>query len=75
MFQSFNLLPMLTAEQNILLPLELAGTRVDRAWLDTLTSAFGIADRLDETVTVRAAALETRVAAAASRTAASPSPN
>ena len=46
-FQSFNLLPMLTAEQNILLPLELAGTRVDRAWLETLTSAFGIADRLD----------------------------
>jgi putative ABC transport system ATP-binding protein len=45
-FQSFNLLPMLTAEQNILLPLELAGTRVDRAWLETLASAFGIADRL-----------------------------
>lgn len=45
-FQSFNLLPMLTAEQNILLPLELAGKRPDRAWLDTLTSAFGIADRL-----------------------------
>ena len=46
-FQSFNLLPMLSAEQNILLPLELAGRRVDRAWLDTLTSAFGIGDRLD----------------------------
>ncbi|MEE1616928.1 ABC transporter ATP-binding protein [Brachybacterium sp. J153] len=46
-FQSFNLLPMLTAEQNILLPLELAGARVDRSWLDTLTTAFGIADRLD----------------------------
>src|SRR5699024_6540135 len=46
-FQSFNLLPMLPAEQNILLPLELAGRRVDRAWLDTLTSAFGIGDRLD----------------------------
>ncbi|NMA78574.1 MAG: ABC transporter ATP-binding protein [Actinomycetales bacterium] len=45
-FQSFNLLPMLSAEQNILLPLELAGRRADRAWLDTLTSAFGIADRL-----------------------------
>ncbi|MDN6302939.1 MAG: ABC transporter ATP-binding protein [Brachybacterium sp.] len=45
-FQSFNLLPMLSAEQNILLPLELAGSRVDRAWLDTITSAFGIADRL-----------------------------
>src|SRR5699024_3828311 len=46
-FQSFNLLPMLSAEQNILLPLELAGRRVNRAWLDTLTSAFGIGDRLD----------------------------
>lgn len=45
-FQSFNLLPMLTAEQNILLPLELAGTRVDRDWLDTITTAFGISDRL-----------------------------
>ncbi|HEX7352856.1 ABC transporter ATP-binding protein [Brachybacterium sp.] len=45
-FQSFNLLPMLTAEQNILLPLELAGARVDHAWLDTITSAFGIGDRL-----------------------------
>ena len=45
-FQSFNLLPMLTAELNILLPLELAGKRVDRAWLDTITSAFGITDRL-----------------------------
>ena len=41
-FQSFNLLPMLTAEQNILLPLELAGTRVDRDWLDTISTAFGI---------------------------------
>lgn len=46
-FQSFNLLPMLTAEQNILLPLELAGTRVDRAWLETITTAFGLTDRLD----------------------------
>lgn len=46
-FQSFNLLPMLTAEQNILLPLDLAGRRPDRAWLDTITQAFSIADRLD----------------------------
>ncbi|WP_114855885.1 ABC transporter ATP-binding protein [Brachybacterium sp. YJGR34] len=45
-FQSFNLLPMLSAEQNILLPLELAGKRADRAWMQTLTSAFGISDRL-----------------------------
>ncbi|APX32420.1 peptide ABC transporter ATP-binding protein [Brachybacterium sp. P6-10-X1] len=46
-FQSFNLLPMLSAEQNILLPLELAGKRVDRAWLETITAAFGLTDRLD----------------------------
>ena len=46
-FQSFNLLPMLTAEQNILLPLELAGRRADRTWLMTLAEAFGIDKRLD----------------------------
>jgi putative ABC transport system ATP-binding protein len=46
-FQSFNLLPMLTAQQNIVLPLELAGRRVDQAWLDTVCGAFGITDRLD----------------------------
>ena len=45
-FQSFNLLPMLSAEQNILLPLDLAGARVDRAWFETLAEAFGITDRL-----------------------------
>ncbi|HEY0215690.1 MAG TPA: ABC transporter ATP-binding protein [Cellulomonas sp.] len=45
-FQSFNLLPMFTAEQNILLPLELAGAPVDRAWLDTLVSTLGLSQRL-----------------------------
>jgi len=48
-FQSFNLLPMFTAEQNILLPLELAGTTVDagvRAWFDTLVGTLGLAQRL-----------------------------
>ena len=45
-FQSFNLLPMFTAEQNILLPLDLAGTRVDRAWFDTLAATLSIQDRL-----------------------------
>src|SRR5215471_12423280 len=33
-FQFFNLLPMLTAEENILLPLSIAGTKPDRAWVD-----------------------------------------
>lgn len=46
-FQSFNLLPMMTAEQNILLPLDLAGRRADRSWFETITSAFGLTDRLD----------------------------
>ena len=45
-FQSFNLLPMFTAEQNILLPLELAGTAVDREWFDTLVSTLGLGQRL-----------------------------
>ncbi|MBN8882185.1 MAG: ABC transporter ATP-binding protein [Salana multivorans] len=48
-FQSFNLLPMFTAEQNILLPLELAGRRVDaatRAWFDQLVGILGLRDRL-----------------------------
>ena len=45
-FQSFNLLPMFTAEQNILLPLELAGVRPDREWLDTLVTTLGLGDRL-----------------------------
>jgi putative ABC transport system ATP-binding protein len=45
-FQSFNLLPTLTAEQNIRLPLELAGTTPDAAWWDTVISATGLASRL-----------------------------
>lgn len=46
-FQSFNLLPAFTARQNILLPLELAGTRPDAQWFDMLVSTLGIQDRLD----------------------------
>ena len=45
-FQSFNLLPMFTAEQNILLPLDLAGAKVDRAWFDTLVQTLGLGQRL-----------------------------
>jgi len=45
-FQSFNLLPMLTAGQNILLPLELAGRPVDRDRYEHLTDAFNLTDRL-----------------------------
>jgi putative ABC transport system ATP-binding protein len=48
-FQAFNLLPMLTAQQNILLPLELGGVRVDdttRQRAHTLAETLGVADRL-----------------------------
>jgi putative ABC transport system ATP-binding protein len=44
-FQFFNLLPMLTAEENVTLPLEIAGTKVDRVWLDELLKTVGIYDR------------------------------
>jgi putative ABC transport system ATP-binding protein len=45
-FQSFNLVPTLTAEENITLPADLAGAAIDRAWFDYLVQALGIADRL-----------------------------
>ena len=44
-FQFFNLLPMLTAEENILLPLELAGRKPERGWIDELLADVGLADR------------------------------
>jgi putative ABC transport system ATP-binding protein len=44
-FQFFNLLPMLTAEENVTLPLSLAGEKPDRAWVDELMSKVGLADR------------------------------
>jgi putative ABC transport system ATP-binding protein len=45
-FQFFNLLPMLTAEENVVLPLNLAGRKPDRAWVDELTGKVGLSDRL-----------------------------
>lgn len=45
-FQSFNLLPMFTAEQNILLPLDLAGQKVDPAWYELLVTTLGLGSRL-----------------------------
>jgi putative ABC transport system ATP-binding protein len=45
-FQSFNLLPALTAEQNIRLPLELAGRKPEPAWWDRVITSLDLADRL-----------------------------
>ncbi|GIU94553.1 MAG: ABC transporter ATP-binding protein [Gaiellaceae bacterium] len=45
-FQFFNLLPMLTARENILLPLTIAGEKPDEAWLAQLVADVGLGDRL-----------------------------
>jgi putative ABC transport system ATP-binding protein len=45
-FQSFNLLPVLTAQENIELPLRIAGRKIDGAWRDQLVGTVGIGDRL-----------------------------
>jgi putative ABC transport system ATP-binding protein len=45
-FQSFNLVPTLSAAENITLPADLAGANVDRGWFDYLVGQLGIADRL-----------------------------
>jgi putative ABC transport system ATP-binding protein len=44
-FQFFNLLPMLTAQENMVLPLELAGTKANDGWVETLIQKVGLADR------------------------------
>ena len=44
-FQFFNLVPVLTAEENITLPVRIAGRDVDTAWLDSLLDTVGITDR------------------------------
>jgi len=44
-FQAFNLLPVLSAEQNIVLPLRISGAEIDKAWLEQLLASFGLRDR------------------------------
>jgi putative ABC transport system ATP-binding protein len=44
-FQFFNLLPMLTAEENVVLPLSIAGEKPDRQWLEELLTKTGLSDR------------------------------
>ena len=45
-FQAFNLIPTLSAIENVTLPMDLAGTTPDRAWLDHVIGTVGLADRL-----------------------------
>src|SRR5204862_1459168 len=44
-FQFFNLLPMLDAEENVVLPLSIAGEKPDKAWVDELLKRIGLQDR------------------------------
>jgi putative ABC transport system ATP-binding protein len=44
-FQFFNLLPMLTAEENIVLPLQLGGRKLDKGWIDDVIAKVGLSDR------------------------------
>src|SRR5213076_3162502 len=45
-FQAFNLVPTLNVAENITLPIDLAGERPDREWLDALVDVVGLRDRL-----------------------------
>jgi putative ABC transport system ATP-binding protein len=44
-FQFFNLLPMLSAEENVLLPLQLSGGKIDREWVEELLETVGLTER------------------------------
>jgi putative ABC transport system ATP-binding protein len=63
-FQAFNLLPTLTAAENIALPLRLAGKNPDQAWLDTVVEAVGLGDRLHHRPAELSGGQQQRVAAA-----------
>jgi putative ABC transport system ATP-binding protein len=63
-FQSFNLVPILTAGENITLSADLAGHRVDVAWFDELVGQLGIADRLDHRPSELSGGQQQRVACA-----------
>jgi putative ABC transport system ATP-binding protein len=63
-FQSFNLLPTLTAGQNIRLPLDLAGTRPDPDWWDRVIGALDLGDRLGHRPSQLSGGQQQRVACA-----------
>jgi putative ABC transport system ATP-binding protein len=63
-FQSFNLVPTLTAAENITLPLDLAGTKADREWFDDIVGRLGIGDRLDHQPSQMSGGQQQRVACA-----------
>src|SRR5687768_2539091 len=63
-FQFFNLLPVLTAEENIVLPLSIAGRDPDREWVDQLIATVGLGDRLSHRPSELSGGQQQRVAIA-----------
>jgi putative ABC transport system ATP-binding protein len=63
-FQAFNLIPTLSAEENIVLPLSLAGTDPDQAWFDQVVQTVGLGDRLDHRPSELSGGQQQRVAVA-----------
>jgi putative ABC transport system ATP-binding protein len=65
-FQFFNLLPMLDAEENVTLPLSIAGEKPDKAWLDELLTKMGLENRRDHRPAELSGGQQQRVAIARS---------
>jgi putative ABC transport system ATP-binding protein len=63
-FQAYNLVPTLTAAENITLPLDIAGRDVDRAWFDTVVDTVGLRDRLTHRPSELSGGQQQRVAGA-----------
>jgi putative ABC transport system ATP-binding protein len=63
-FQFFNLLPMLTAEENVILPIKLAGGKPDREWVGELTKRVGLSERLQHRPSELSGGQQQRVAIA-----------
>ena len=63
-FQSYNLVPTLTAGENITLPLDIAGRDVDRAWFDEVVATIGLGDRLNHRPSQLSGGQQQRVAGA-----------
>jgi putative ABC transport system ATP-binding protein len=63
-FQSFNLLPTMSAAENIALPMKIAGRRPDPAWVQTIVDTVGLADRLSHRPAELSGGQQQRVAAA-----------
>jgi putative ABC transport system ATP-binding protein len=63
-FQQYNLIPTLSAKENILLPLTLAGADEDKAWFDTIVETVGLRNRLDNLPSQLSGGQQQRVAVA-----------